>query len=91
MSADNVIYIQKRRDYRFWVWMGFISDDLAPAPEKSDAKFYKEADAWNYAEEIVSSELVEYGIVFLSPETPQPPVLARAPGGCELAERRSKV
>lgn len=83
MSADNVIYIQKRQDNRFWVWMGFLSDEKDPAPAGSDARFYLEADAWNFADEIVRQEIIEYGIIFLSPETPQPPVLALTAGGCE--------
>lgn len=47
MTANNVIYIQKRNN-RYWVWMG-DGDETEHAPAKCDAKFYYSADAWDYA------------------------------------------
>ena len=69
MSADNMIYIQRRKKL-WWVWMGFASDDGKPKPNKKrDVFFDTEREALIYAHGWVRGEtIVEYGVVLLNPE-----------------------
>lgn len=70
MSADNVIYVQKRLDGFWWVWMGFMSDDEpAPRKDRGAINFISETTATQYANWWYSSEaIVEYGVQMRAPE-----------------------
>jgi hypothetical protein len=62
MSADNMIYVQKRGD-RWWVWMGFASDERN-APSRRAANFETEGEAMKYAFTWYAEEaVVEYGVI----------------------------
>ena len=64
MSADNCIYIQKRKD-RWYVWMGFLSDEKH-RPDKKDVHFGTPMEAQAYAWGWLRGEtIVEYGIIYL--------------------------
>lgn len=67
MSADNQILIQKRRDGRWAVWMGYASDD-EQAPGDDAARFDTEAEARAYALGLSAYEMVEYGVCTLPEE-----------------------
>lgn len=71
MSADNVIYIQKRKDGMWWVWMGFMSEP--PSPDSSifaeNSFFTSRQEAKEYAHTWEQEEtIVEYGVVELEEE-----------------------
>lgn len=59
-----MICVQKRGN-RWWVWMDFASDD-ENKPGETDAKFYREDDALNYALDWAGHDFVEYGVVRLA-------------------------
>jgi hypothetical protein len=68
MSADNVIYVQKRKDGMWWVWMDFMSE--APDPDNSgfrrNSSFTSRREAKEYAYIWEQEEaIVEYGVVEL--------------------------
>jgi hypothetical protein len=68
-----MIYIQKRDD-KFWVWMGFASDDNEPTPEwKADKFFETREEARSYAFNWYKNEaVVEYGVIELEDCLPCP-------------------
>jgi hypothetical protein len=70
MSADNMIYVQKRGD-RWWVWMGFASSERS-APSKRAANFKTEGEATKYAFAWYAEEVVvEYGVIPLPEMKPR--------------------
>ena len=61
-----MIYIQKRGE-RWWVWMGFASDDDC-APDATDKFFDNNEAARDYAFKWYKNEsVVEYGVIELDP------------------------
>lgn len=63
MSADNLAYIQKQPDGKWWVWMGFASDDKRTPPGKNPEVFPGELEAYRFAVEMGT----EYGPCVLKP------------------------
>lgn len=73
MSADNAIFVQKRLDGNWWVWMDFMSEDTHCPDEVSDYSTNTEEKAMAYANGWLRGEdIVEYGICHLAPEQEQP-------------------
>lgn len=65
MSADNMIYVQKRGDV-WWVWMGFASDDNTPMPCRKDDSFSERDAARDFAFRWLRKEaMIEYGVIEL--------------------------
>ena len=67
MSADNLIYMQKR-GLRWWVWMGDMSSPRKPKPPRFGAyvqDFMTERDALAYARRLLREEVIEYGLQIL--------------------------
>ena len=72
MSADNIIYVQKRKDGKFWVWLDFASNDNPKPKHDRQAKCYPTLmgaimAAFDYLNEL---PIVEYGVRVL-PEVTQ--------------------
>lgn len=69
MSADNMICVQKRLG-RWWVWMGFASDDVNGPNEAKDQNFDTREKAMLYASGWVRGEMwLKYGLQELEPQT----------------------
>ena len=65
MSADNMIYLQQIGD-KWYVWMGFASNEDESVPSSRDPKFSTYNEAKAYANGWLRGEyVVEYGIVEL--------------------------
>lgn len=63
MSADNIIYVKKESDNKWFVWETGFSNDDPQVP--SDAKeFTDEADALDYAGFQQEDHFVEYGVSY---------------------------
>ena len=70
MSADNAIFIQRRLDGRWWVWMGFLSDDVQE-PDPGSRNFASDKEAILYAQGwLKGAFVVEYGIRILDAQNP---------------------
>ena len=67
MSAGNIIYIQEN-NRKWYVWMGFLSEDVEPTPDENAFIFSDKALASDYALDWANEEYVEYGVRLLSHE-----------------------
>lgn len=70
MSADNLLYMQKRNG-RYWVWMAFASSSRKPKPPRFGSfvrDFKEEKDALAYAHRLMHEEIIEYGLQILEEE-----------------------
>ena len=69
MSADNIIYIQKKK--KFHVWEDSASVENPTWKDKSTHKKFKdELKAHIYAHELQAEWQTEYGVVMLEPKCP---------------------
>ena len=64
MSADNIIYIQENNG-KWYVWMGFLSEDVEPEPDANAFIFSDKGLASDYALDWANEEYVEYGVRLL--------------------------
>jgi len=68
MSADNIIYIKKKKKYH--VWEDSASDEFPTFKgKKTHKKFKYEYDAHKYAHELQKEFETEYGVKVLEEES----------------------